>query len=125
LFVDHHARPALAHRYPKDTETIVFYALALKSKSLINLEAEGGKIYRSLDTGKTVIIISIITISTIIVNNNIFIFLPEEESASDATVFYNQRKAGKMLELVLLEERYRHTAPSHMCNNRLKGKFPV
>ncbi len=103
----------------------MFYALALKSKSLINLEAEGGKIYRSLDTGKTVIIISIITISTIIVNNNIFIFLPEEESASDATVFYNQRKAGKMLELVLLEERYRHTAPSHMCNNRLKGKFPV
>jgi len=43
----------------------VFYALALKSKSLINLEAEGGKIYRSLDTGKTVII------STIIVNNNV------------------------------------------------------
>jgi hypothetical protein len=30
-----------------------------------------------------------------------------------------------MLELVLLEERYRHTAPSHMCNNRLKGKLPV
>jgi hypothetical protein len=53
MLVDHHARPALAHRYPKDTETIVFYALALKSKSLINLEAEGGKIYRSLDTGNT------------------------------------------------------------------------
>lgn len=81
----------LWQRYPKDTETIVFYALALKSKSLINLEAEGGKIYRSLDT--------------------------EEESASDATVFYNQRKAGKMLELVLLEERYHPGALHYLIHS--------
>jgi hypothetical protein len=67
--VDHHARPALAHRYPKDTETIVFYALALKSKSLINLEAEGGKIYRSLDTGNTA------TVVIIIINNFVRIYI--------------------------------------------------